>query len=297
MKKKKNFIWISFWLIVLIIIVPIIINILLYLPISTNGTTDEDWLSFWGSFLGGIIGGLATLGGVILTLRKMDDDRKSELNREKTKEMPLIVPLKKLYTINIDLINSRCYLHDEDEEREVFKDKKCEKFSLGIVKVPLVNLGKQHAFNVSKHWIPPKKELLLNSFLENNIYNEDDSLLDYLITESDFMDYNNIQIIKSSEQDNIEKVSLDLRIKDLIIYIYECIFFNAKEELPLLYSDIPMGKFIFKYNNIYEDIISLEYEINLKIMYNICKDKEGIGIIEVHFKKLDNKEDIIENEI
>ena len=102
-KIKKNKIKCILMCVVIVFGIPIAINLLLYCPIPTSSTTDADWLSFWGSFLGAIIGGVAGLLGVILTIKKMENDR---LKEESTR-FPCLIPIEQVIVLFHHIYRSR----------------------------------------------------------------------------------------------------------------------------------------------------------------------------------------------
>lgn len=141
--------------VIIIIGIPVMINLFLYIPVPSKLTDNSDWLSFWGSFLGGIIGGIATLLGVLLTLFQMNKDKQNE-EREK---YPYIIPLelsKVIKKVTAKTVNS------------------CES-------IEVVNVGQQHALNVTLEYKECNYEVLENWNIENkiNILDQDIQFIAY----------------------------------------------------------------------------------------------------------------------
>lgn len=149
-KKKRNIIKFIGISIFIIIGIPYIINKLLYLPIKTNGTTDADWLSFWGGFLGGIIG----LLGVVLTIRKMDKDRKIEEDKKK----PYLIPLEKVFVV-YEAENPEKQMLYANYETNAYEEKWKDYFDDIInykcnesIFIEIINVAEESAISVKSIW-------------------------------------------------------------------------------------------------------------------------------------------------
>lgn len=151
-KIKKNKITYILMCIVVVFGIPVVINILLYCPIPTSSTTDADWLSFWGSFLGSIIGGVTGLVGVILTIKKMENDR----IKDESTRFPCLIPIEQVIVIfQIIGIDQNIYTsYDENNNPQVVRDliAKREGFPCKDASINIVNVGEEHAISVRSIW-------------------------------------------------------------------------------------------------------------------------------------------------
>ena len=195
MKNKKLIIILG---VIICMASPILINIILsfnWLP--SIGTSSSDWLGFWGSFLGSIIGGLATLVGVLMTIWKMQEDKEEE-NRKKE---PFLVPLKKYFNIAWDFNKDRYYLHDKLFDKESLNNKNSV-----LVYFDIINLGEEHAFNVSISWMPPNLEDILSTFKRFGVENKFIKFFKFQCNKDVEIKEDAFQIVKSSEGGNIDKM-------------------------------------------------------------------------------------------
>lgn len=250
MKKLSKYLLIIAIILVITIGVPIIINNALYLPIKTNSTNDSDWLAFWGSFLGGIFGGFATLIGVLFTIQKNDKDK----NKEEEKKLPFVVPLQKMLLVYRDVKNKNCYLSNEGKDEN--------QFEYELIYFDLINLASEHAFNISLTWDAPKLEEI-NKFLDENkirnLFNKGFKL----ISESKKEERrNHIQIIKSSESEDIKNTYIFVGWRSLINTIVECM---ARQNNGLknnkTYNNMPLGQLTLNYKTIHGKNINKKYSI------------------------------------
>lgn len=250
MKKLSRYFIIIVIILAITISIPIIINKALYLPIKTNTTNDSDWLAFWGSFLGGIFGGFATLIGVLYTIKKNDKDKE----KEEKKKLPFVVPLQKNLLVYRDVRNEQCYLSNEGKDEN--------QFEYELIYFDLINLASEHAFNISLTWNAPKLQEI-NKFLNENkiknIFNKEFRI----ISESNKEERrNHIQIIKSSESEDIKSTYIFVGWRSLINNIVESMarqnngFKNSK-----IYKNMPLGKLTLKYKTIHGKDIDKKYLI------------------------------------
>lgn len=253
MKNKKLIIILG---VIICMVSPIIINLVLSLNLVPSiGTSNSDWLGFWGSFLGSIIGGLATLMGVLMTIWKMEEDKEVE-NRKK---LPFLVPLKKYFHITRDLGDDRCYLHDKLDE----EDKLNNKFS-DLIYFDIINLGEEHAFNVSMSWVPPNLEDILSTFKRFGVENKFEKFFKFQCNNEVEIREEVFQIIKSSEGGNIDKTYLITGLGLLITYVAENIIFQIKKEKKIKrYENIPVGTLLLTCFNIQGKNIEKSYRIEL----------------------------------
>ena len=251
-------------LIIVIVLIPSLINILLYIPIPTHETNDSDWLSFWGSFLGGIFGGLATLMGVLLTIFKMNKDKLITDEENKPKVLPVNKNLVVYEKGNIrDNIKNSFSLYNEHKE---YTDYYGEDIFLDII-----NLGKEHAFNILLEFIPPTLEEI-KAYLDNNDVDTKD-----LSNFEEIIKLVNIECIKLSQRWKLQLIkSLDslqgkIRLSDqLCLLIREYIKILMKNKSKLHYcKGIPLGILKLDYSNIMEKLYYKEYGLYMNT--SICK--------------------------
>lgn len=196
-------------LVMIVVIVPYIINGLLYLPIETNGTTDSDWLSFWGSFLGAIIGGIAGLLGVILTIKKIENDRRND----ESAKFPCLIPIEQVIVLfqhkNID--QGTYISYDENmnihEVRDIIGRRAGHSYEYAFINI--INVGEEHAISVKSTW-------------KSNDGDE-------------FEDNRKVQIIRGASTNDLGNVNLPINIRYEIENIlrrhYKEILENKLEEL------------------------------------------------------------------
>lgn len=269
-------------LIIVIALIPSFINILLYIPIPTHATNDSDWLSFWGSFLGGVFGGLATFIGVLLTIFKMKKDKLVSDDKNKPKLLPInknLVAYEK-ETIS-DNTNNSFSLYNEHRE---YKDYYGEDIFLDII-----NLGKEHAFNILLEFTLPTLEEI-KAYLDNNdVDTKDMSNFEEVVKSG------NIDCFKISQRCKLQLIkSLDslegkIRLGDqqcFLIRAYIKILMKSKSNLHYC-KRIPLGRLKLNYSNIVDKVYSKEYGLYMNapvcriLGNNLCYYPLSIEFIDI----------------
>lgn len=242
---KIKLLWLSLLAIIVLIVVPIVINRLLYLPIETNNTTDGDWLGFWGSYIGSIIGCIATLIGIIYTMKTFFYDKN-----------PILIPLKKEFYI---------YINNEREvelspsfrmENEVISSKPFE--------FDVINVGRGAALDVKIIWIPPKQ--IKTGYEERDKFIDDNnkSILNRFTNKKE-----EFQVIRSDDGANIEKIDIFIGLENLIKLIIKS---HVSDDIVILGAlnfvfDVSLGYMEITYNDIYytdTKMKKVRYEMFLK---------------------------------
>ena len=212
-----------------------------------------------GSVFGGIIGGLATLIGVELTGYKMDEEKKNNCL--------YIVPLELRQTLM-----------------------KISKNSVETLKsIDLVNVGKQHALNVSaKYDICEYKELqsyedkLGITLIKKEIFDT--------ILEMPNKSIDEIQVLPVSDGDKIYNMRVPMLMAVFINFILVNLLDNYFDDLNVC-RDIPLGKIIFIANNNYGRNMRLTYLIYMKCFLDKDLQNNKYCCIDLSFK-LEKSEDI-----
>lgn len=262
-KIKKNKIKCILMCVVIVFGIPIAINLLLYCPIPTSSTTDADWLSFWGSFLGAIIGGVAGLLGVILTIKKMENDR---LKEESTR-FPCLIPIEQVIVLfhHIDIDQGIYISYDESinpqEVREVIAKRKGHPYN--DVSINIVNVGEEHAISVRSIWESSNGNLAKND--------------------------RKVQIIRGASTNDLGSTNLPINmryeIESIIRRKYEYILENRVKE------SFEIGKLTLKHKRRNGKEFSQEYNVIIKLftrrIYN--EDEENkIFFINISFNEVEN---------
>lgn len=248
-------------LIAIVIGVPIFINMALYWRLETNSTTDSDWLSFWGSFLGGILGGIATLLGVLLSIFKMNRDKQEE----EEKKYPYIIPL---------------------ELKELLK-----KYDKNVVNsfnlIEVVNLGMQHALNISLESEKLNYDLLKEWSLENKInilekgiFNQCIEMLSKSITK--------IQVIISSDGNKIYSMKMPMMMEFIINFIVVNLIDNYYVKYRN-YDNIPLCYLIFRFKNNHGKDINNRYFVYMNCFMCESEDNEKQCLSTILFKLQEEK--------
>lgn len=240
------------------IMVPIFTNILLSFDLVPSKNTDStSWLGFWGSFFGGIIGGLATLVGVELTIYKMDEEKKNNC----------------IYIVPLEL--NQMLLKTSENSVETLKD------------LDLVNVGKEHALNVSIEYdICKYKEVESYgsdwgiTLIEKDLFN---TILELSKESTD-----KIQVLPVSEGDKIYNMKVPMLLQVLINFIVVNLLDNYFDDLKV-YRDIPLGKIKFIANNNYGKSVKIIYQIYMKCFFSKSSKEEKYCALNLNFK-LDNLE-------
>lgn len=279
---KKVILGMFIFLIITVVGIPIMINKLLYMPIATHSTIDSDWLSFWGSFLGGIIGGVGTLVGVLLTLNKMDEERKDDKRKERAKVIPLN-----------SLIKAEKGFHDEftsGEKRSVENDNytivsaKTNKVSYDSEGVYLpwgiisfCNVGLENALDIKIKWSKPKKDeldLKFQSCLKSNSSSTNNE---------DFNNY--IQCITCSQDNNEKWIYMEDEMKNWIDKVVQC--FEALKIQDPKKVWLNFGNLSITYKNVYGNTFDDVYNIKSK-MYT---GGAGLYHLNIFFEEIKKRND------
>lgn len=247
--------------VIIIIGIPVMINLFLYIPVPSKLTDNSDWLSFWGSFLGGIIGGIATLLGVLLTLFQMNKDKQNE-EREK---YPYIIPLelsKVIKKVTAKTVNS------------------CES-------IEVVNVGQQHALNVTLEYKECNYEVLENWNIENKINILDQDIYNSLLTMSKKSN-TKLQIIAASEVNKFFKIEIPMLLEFVINFIVVNLIDNYYANYKT-YKGIPLGNLVFRfYNNKGENIENI-YSLSINCFMCKSESDEKECLITLNFNLQEKK--------
>lgn len=247
------------------LIIPYVINKVMYLPIKTNSTSDSDWLAFWGSFLGGVFGGFLTLTGVRYTIK----ENEKEKEKENEKNKPFIVPLKNTILVYRDVINETCYLSNQGKDENFFIYEQ--------IYFKLINLGKEHAFNLSLGWNPPETHQIENFLQQKHIDNRFKKGFNLICNSRPEKRDDEIQIIKSCDNQDVQETYLFVGWESLIKNLIECIALTNKgNKNDKTYVNMPLGKLELKYENIYGNDVNKIYSIYGQVFQGIIdKDMES----------------------
>lgn len=233
--------------------IPAFINIVMSLNlIPSIDTGNAEWLGFWGSFLGGIVGGIATLIGIVYTMKTFFYDKK-----------PVLIPLKKefyIYINNEKKVELASNLIIESEE-----------VSIKPIEFDIINVGRGAALDVEIRWMPPKQVVTgdekKDKFIDDNNKN---TLIDLTNKEEEF------QVIRCDDGTNVEKINIFIGLEELIKLIVKAHVSGKVVILGMLnfIFDVSLGYIEIYYNDIYHSNNKKQlakYEMFLKtqgISYN-----------------------------
>lgn len=225
--------------------IPSVINIIMSFNIIPSiGTENAEWLGFWGSFLGGIIGGLATLIGVLLTLKKME----KEENEKKRGEAPFLIPLRKDLTIYIDNKDKMHYFHNKfikNNADELFKEYE-------LININLINSGKNCALSIGGSWRAPEGEILQDYLSKHNIKNNFPKYFKSLNNKVYKCSNLNIQIIMPSESYLDECGIMSSEFTTYIAKLVECLVSErVSNNSTISFRNIPLGELVLDCDDVY----------------------------------------------
>jgi|GEM_PF-3567211 len=236
--RKRNIAIVGIIFLVVIILIPNFINRTIFHNNNSvsAATNDGAWLSFWGSYLGGIFGGIATLIGIVYTIKSSTDDKK-----------PIVIPFRKEFFVYIDSASKNVSLLNNKSNR------KEEKY------IYIYNVGRENALNVDLKWIPPKKIIIDGKLDNDNMIIVPNSLDISMMSRKD----DHFQVIMCSKgNENNEKIKLYVSLQFLIEEIYRKLLKENSNIIEFLsFSKIPMGILQIDFDDIYGNRESHNYEI------------------------------------
>lgn len=251
---------------------PILINVMLSFDmIPSVGTGNGDWLGFWGSFLGSIIGGVATLLGVLLTLDKMDEERKAR----EDKEVPIIMPVKSEYEIHENDFSKGKYKskysisnYIKQKDKDYYSridqesDEIYEYINLLGPDIKLVNISGKNALEVVMFWEKPSLENINKAFgielLTTDLYDEIQS------TSKESAKKYKKQLILANQVKETTNIYLYREIERYIYLIVDMLnkYYEENDSNNRQYINVlPMGRLKIKYKDIFADTHENEFNI------------------------------------
>lgn len=256
--------------------------------------TAGDWLGFWGAYIGGI----ATLGGVLLTLWKGENDkREAKEQREKDKEevkkkeKPVIVPLRREFDFIVNSQGNIILKLNENLEKNIVNDDSTNVLE-GIEKlfnnwdkdrfiaIDILNIGKEHALNLSIIY-KSIKSLLITEL--NSEYISEQQYKEYF--KKDIKDIPDNQIIKVSKNDEYSTICLPRIMMRLLENIIQNMNNKNKKDrirLDLSYKKVIICEIEFNYQNIYTN----PYHDNYLMYAEIFLPQATDGSITLTFEKI-----------
>ncbi|HBG2231080.1 hypothetical protein [Clostridioides difficile] len=272
---KKFLKGLGLFIVVLAIVVgtPIVIN--KYVPPNNNGAL----FSFLGSYLGGIFGGLATLIGVLYTIKSSDKSRKEE----EDKKDPFIVPLEKTLLV--------CK-NPEDEHFKIEHLENDVNYGSGTIYIDFMNLGEEHGLYVSMAWNQPSKKDKIDFF---NKYKENQYLETVFnsvcVSTNPDKRENIFQVIKSCRFEERKKTYLFVSWRTLITTLTKHISIKNKElKIDKSYENIPLGQLEINCKNVQGKLVQKKYLI-LGYISNRTMEENGEEsyLLNLSFKLIDEK--------
>ena len=195
-------------------------------------------------------------GGVVLTLKKMDIDKQYD----EKKKYPYIIPV---------------------EQKQVLK--KAAKYSTNICEfIEVVNVGEQHALNVTLEYEECNYKVLEKWSLENKVSILEKEIYNELLA-MEKTSLSKMQILIASDGNKVFNMNMPVLLQFLINFIVVNLIDNYYVKFKS-YEDIPLGNLVFKFNNNIGKHIKNKYSLFINCFMDESESEEKECLITLSFK-------------